>query len=263
MLCFRLILLKLIVVMVTQFAAADDETSLIALEYRFVPKLCSAIQTYVNKNHVVPTNITQLQNWLTVEGWASWEERFKKFGEQSGFSNSIFEKYVFLPQGITFRIGPVVVEAVLMSARPFWDGKGGTNRWVIHRSGEIIDRALLPEYKVQEMFRQADAEMPQPPSMISAIELDAPRRREQAQRQHEMEEEIKRFVAEQERGKPVPRPPAIRIPSSSIDHSKDKEGQAVPEPSNPNSRPKFFGVALVLIVGCIFAIFAFRQANRK
>jgi hypothetical protein len=258
----RNILLKLLMVTLTPYIVVAQEASLPSFEYRFVPELCSAVEAFINNNHAIPTNMSQLQNWLTVEGWAWWEEKFKEFGEHAGFSNSIFEKYVFLPSGVFFQIRSKTFEAVLMNAQPFSDGRGATNRWVIHRTGEVINRSLLPEEKVQGMLRRAGIDAPKPPPMISAIELDTPRRQEEAQRQQDMDEQIKQSIAEEER-KGAPRPPRVRTPPLTPNEPKDKAGEATKELGDPNSRIKIFGIVLVLIVGSLFALFAFRQARRR
>ena len=155
------------------------------------------------------------------------------------------------------------MQVLMMNARPFHDGKGGTNRWVIHWIGEAIERILLPEERVQEMLSKTRVEVPKPPPMVSAIEMDTPRRQDEAQRLKEMEVELKRFVDEQEQGKAVSRPPGKRPPPSSVDHSKEKEREPSPTPTALNSRGKFFAVALVLILSGVFTIFAFRQGKRS
>ena len=254
------IILYCCTIAVLQPEAFSKEITVSSLELQFSTKLSSTIRFHLAEAHVLPTNVNQLIRFMTTEGWASLEDRFKHFGEQAGFSNSIFEKYVFLPAGVTFPVGPSAAEAILLNAHSIQDKNGERYRWVIYRIGEAVDHTVLTEDKVQEIITRAGVAIPKPAPMISAIELDTPRRQEEAQRQQEMETEIQKFMADQEPGKASPRSPTVRIPPSSTEESKDTKGDVLPEPSP--SRPRYFGVGLVLFVGFAFTIFVFRQGRQ-
>ena len=171
--------------------AAGERAAQSNVEARYAQKLCSAIglARAVNQG-IMPTNIIQVQPSLTMEGWAMWENVFRQFGDEAGFSNSIFEKYVFLPPGLKVPVGRVSVDGISMNAKIFLDDQGRAYRWIIYHYGDEIDCGPFAEEKVQEMLLQAGIKVPKPPPMVSAVELDAPRRQEETQRQQEMEEEI-------------------------------------------------------------------------
>lgn len=250
-----------IIILHLQTATAADET-LFSLEHIFANKLRLALELSWEVNQrTMPTNMAQVIPSLTLEWWTMMEEKFQEFDRQAGFSNSIFEKYVFLPPGVRFSIGPSVAEAMLMNAQPIRSTGGGSNRWIIYRIGEAIDPVLLDEKRVQEMLRKAGVQVPSPLYMPSAIELDAPRREEEARNQQEMEEDLKRYVATLE-NKPVPRPPRV-VFSPPSDSNSTNQNEAPEEGGDAGSRFKYFGAAAALLFGVVVAVFAFRQAKGR
>jgi hypothetical protein len=244
--------------------ATGAEETLLSLENRLANKMRLAVEiSWETNQRRMPTNMVEIVPSLTMEAWAMMEEKFRRFEGQAGFSNSILEKYVILPPDVTFRYGPTLAEAVLMNAQPFQDSNGRTNRWVIHKIGEEIGQCLLSELKVQEMMNQAGAHIPTPQPMVSTIEFDAPRRQEEAQMQQEMEQELKRVITEHELGKGSSRPPSARLSPTAPERPKDKARKATPKSDTPSSRTSFLGIALVLIVGSVLVVFAFRQTIHR
>lgn len=94
------------------------------------------------------------------------QQRFREFGPTAGFTNSIYEKYVILPRGITNRA--IKGEMTLMSAQPFQDLDGRAIRMIIWKAGEQDYRSTeLREERVQEMFRDINRTIPVPERMPS------------------------------------------------------------------------------------------------
>ena len=168
---------------------AKDMT-LETLEYKVMTRLRLAAELHFASTSAFPTNVTDLYPFIGGDAWALWEEQFKEFGEQAGFANSIFEKYIILPSGVSFQIGPAKTDIVLMNAKPVLDERRLTNRWVINKSGTLVYQTLLSEDKVQAALQEAGITMPKPTSTVSARELDAPRREAEQERMKEMEDDI-------------------------------------------------------------------------
>jgi hypothetical protein len=148
-----------------------------------------------------------------------------------------------------------------MNANPFLNDQGRAYRWIIFQIGDEIDCNPFPEERIQEMLRQAGIDVPKPPPMPSAVELDAPRRQEEARNLQEMEEDLKRFVAAQE-SKPVPRPPRVAL-SPSSDSNPVETTKPSAEASDATSGARLLGIGMVLLIGAVVAFFALRQANRR
>jgi hypothetical protein len=104
------------------------------------------------------------------------QERFLEFGKQSGFKDSIYEKYVAVSVGITNRAIQGVT--VFMSAEPFSDLNRDTVRMVIWKAGKRDYRiARLEDQHVQEILKEANLTIPKPtpmppPPVLSPLEPD-------------------------------------------------------------------------------------------
>lgn len=89
------------------------------------------------------------------------QERFRRFDGHAGFTNSIYEKYVVVPPGITN--GRVGGELILMNAVPFRDFNHGLSRMVIVRAGKQDYRPeKVTEPDIQEIFRRSAIDIPKP-----------------------------------------------------------------------------------------------------
>jgi len=92
------------------------------------------------------------------------QQRFRKFGANAGFKNSIYEKYVLVPSGLGDR--SIKGEMIFISAQPFPDLDGQRVRMVIWKAGKQDYRSSkLREERVQEMFRTLNKKIPEPPPM--------------------------------------------------------------------------------------------------
>ena len=205
----------------------------------------------------MPTNITDLTNFVAVEVWALWEEQFTGFSDQAGFANSIFEKYVLLPSGINLPLGTVLTEMVLMNAKPFLDEEMTTNRWVIHRIENHFYQSLLREDKLQTILREAGMKVPESAAMVSAVQLDAPRRQEELEWHRSADEAL----AELERKQNNPKPPPTRFPRRSVEQEKEyaKTNQPSPDGSNPASAIKPLYIVLVVLLATTIGLFTLRR----
>jgi hypothetical protein len=81
-----------------------------------------------------------------------WHRRLLKFGKHAGFTNSVFEKYIFLPPGITNRF--VIGEIVLMNAKPY-PGSDGLERSVVSKAAGVYHWGTYREQYIQQLFRRA------------------------------------------------------------------------------------------------------------
>lgn len=92
------------------------------------------------------------------------QKRFREFGPNAGFKNSIYEKYVVVRMGITDR--GIKGEMIFMSAEPFPDLDGRPIRMVIWRAGaEDYRHKELDEDEVHRIFSTANIPIPRPPAM--------------------------------------------------------------------------------------------------
>jgi hypothetical protein len=117
-------------------------------------------------NQTHPTNLFQLLE-LHQQGYPHvWHRRFAAFGKHAGFTNSIFEKYVFFPSGITNQW--IEGELVLMN-KPYPGSDGRLQRNLISKTGNRYAYQVHREESVQALFKEAgivepkSIAMPQPP----------------------------------------------------------------------------------------------------
>lgn len=104
-----------------------------------------------------PTNLLQIFTELKRDYPHDWHKRFRGFGAP-GFTNSIFEKYVFLPAGITNT--QLHGEILLLNAGPFSDGRA-FGRIVIAKSGPVEYRRIwMVESQVQSVLKQLPVPLP-------------------------------------------------------------------------------------------------------
>jgi len=113
-----------------------------------------------------PTNLAQVYLTLKMSYPHEWHQNFRELGWRAGFSNSFYEKYVFLPGGVTNRL--IVGEIIMMNAHPY-EGIGQSKRRLIFsKLGTRYGSKELPETLVQDLFREAGISEPK------AVTLPAP-----------------------------------------------------------------------------------------
>jgi hypothetical protein len=114
------------------------------------------------------TNLAQLFAALERPYPYSWHQDFKPFGPQAGFENSIYEKYVFPPPGMTNRF--LEGEILLLNAQPFKDPEGQLRRIVISKVGEGMSGFRITwreDEIVQKIFADAGEQIPKAVPMLS------------------------------------------------------------------------------------------------
>src|SRR5690349_11203506 len=109
------------------FACAPKESQESA-ENRAAHDIIAVLQMYdIDHPGVRVTNLAQLFSTPGMHYPYTWHERFEKFGRHSGFSASVYEKYVFPSPGITNRLFPG--EVLFLNARPY-PGPSGPGRMI-------------------------------------------------------------------------------------------------------------------------------------
>jgi hypothetical protein len=109
-----------------------------------------------------PTNLFQVFAGVNYDYPYSLHERFSRFGERKGFSNSFYEKYVFPPPGVTNRFMGVFGEVLLLNAEPYPDQQRVLQREVICLTSNGHALVTLTEDLVEKVFSEAGQQIPKP-----------------------------------------------------------------------------------------------------
>jgi len=109
-----------------------------------------------------PTNLFQVFAGVNYDYPYSLHERFSRFGERKGFSNSFYEKYVFPPPGVTNRFMGVFGEVLLLNAEPYPDQQRVLQREVICLTSNGHALVTLTEDLVKKVFNEAGQQIPKP-----------------------------------------------------------------------------------------------------
>jgi hypothetical protein len=162
------------------FACAPKENQQSA-EHRAAHDIILMLQMYdIDHPGVRVTNLAQLFHEPGRTYPYAWHQRFEKFGRHSGFSASVYEKYVFPAPGITNRL--FLGEIVFLNARPY-PGPSGPGRIITSKVGpQHTDyrRQWLPENQIQQVFSAGGlavpttAPMPAPPPAPINDEFETP-----------------------------------------------------------------------------------------
>ena len=105
-------------------------------------------------------------------------ERFRRYGRDAGFTNSIFERYVFVGTQVTNK--EFQGQLAFLSTRPYVSESGQPLRIAIVRRGSGYEGWIANEFleqTVEESLNSAGIEMPKPVALTSG-----PSRREGAYR---------------------------------------------------------------------------------
>ncbi len=100
------------------------------------------------------TNRLQIASIMPVDYLAGYEGKFLKYGRKAGFTNSLLEKYLLLPQGI---MGPPPdhSEIMLVSAVPMQKKNGRYGRMNVSKYKERFGGGWIDETKFQESLRNS------------------------------------------------------------------------------------------------------------
>jgi hypothetical protein len=99
----------------------------------------------------VVTNLSQLFERSGRAYPSDRHQQFMQFGKHSGFTNSIYEKYLFVSGAATNQITRGLV--VMMNAVPYPGPDGRPQRNVISKAGERFFREEITEEAAQELLR--------------------------------------------------------------------------------------------------------------
>jgi hypothetical protein len=94
------------------------------------------------------TNRLEITSMMPLEYLAAYEKKFLTYGYAAGFTNSLLEKYLLLPPGVTGR-PPDSAEIMLVSALLFKKKSGQTGRMTVEKYKEHFGAGWIDE----EMFQ--------------------------------------------------------------------------------------------------------------
>jgi hypothetical protein len=115
------------------------------------------------------TNFAAIFQELGVEYPADLHERFRQYGRDAGFTNSIFERYEFVAKAISNEV--LKGQIVVLGKEPYANESDKLVRLAITRSGPGYEGWYFDEVEedwLQKLFRAAEAEMPRPGLVTSA-----------------------------------------------------------------------------------------------
>ena len=88
-----------------------------------------------------------------------WHRRFAAFGKSAGFTNSIYEKYVFFRPGVTSRW--MEGDVVFMNTSPY-PGPDGLKRSMVSKGAGVYHWKTLSEDQVQRLLKESGITEPRP-----------------------------------------------------------------------------------------------------
>ena len=116
-----------------------------------------------------PSGWDQIVPYITTKGLIDFEVKFKSFGKAAGFTNSLFEKYVFLNPGVWVahwqpaQDGQGIQRFILMmSAQPVPISANVRVRFVIYQEESEVRWSSISEEAIQRAFAEAARQIPQP-----------------------------------------------------------------------------------------------------
>jgi hypothetical protein len=126
---------------------------------------------------VAKTNVAQIMTNIDNRPYPiELHRELLRFGKHAGFTNSFYEKYVFVPSGMTNLVKHG--QPLLINSQPFPNRDGQMQRYVIY---EIVWHGQpaysyipLPEDFVQKAFKQAGVTIPEPPRFPPAPPIPPP-----------------------------------------------------------------------------------------
>jgi hypothetical protein len=115
------------------------------------------------------TNLATVFQELGAQYPGDLHERFRKYGRDAHFTNSIFERYVFVSEAVSNDV--LKGQIVIVGEQPYVNESGKRVRIAITRSGPSYEGWSFDEFEeeqLQKFFRAAKAEMPKPRLVTSA-----------------------------------------------------------------------------------------------
>lgn len=151
----------------------------------------------------LPTNWAMLNEEILPEGWRKREKQFREFGELKGFTNSIYEKYVFINPGLPIslrvmnpeaRLSPLEESPILFMSASSVPAYDGLYRYVVYQQGSNLYSDSIKEDKIQKAFAKANRQIPIPPPALTTI--NAAEEAAEAERERENEKALEKFKRE-------------------------------------------------------------------
>jgi hypothetical protein len=126
---------------------------------------------------VLKTNVGQVFTNVDDRPYPiEFHREFQRYGRFAGFTNSFYEKYVFVPEVMTNLVKQG--RPVLMNSQPFPDSENGMQRLVIYQytwQGEpTYAYTPLPEEFIQNAFKQVGVRIPEAPRFPPAPPIPPP-----------------------------------------------------------------------------------------
>lgn len=173
------------------------------IEWETASRITSLLKLYETANSGVRmTNLAQLFAAAGKPYPYSWHKKFQRFGDDAGFENSIFEKYVFPPPNVRSRY--LEGEILVLNAAPFRDTEKHLRRMVITRAGSGLEgfrTTWLHEETIQAIFRDSGIPIPRPITMPLPPPEPPP---SDAAFRKAAEKDLEEAIAEYERRYPTP-----------------------------------------------------------
>ena len=153
-----------------------ERPSQLTEEYNVAGYFVSRMGSYENRFPGAPiTNLQEVVERTSTQYPARWHHELRAFGKDAGFTNSIFEKYVFTQTPFSNHV--VGGDIVLLSAEPFPDRDGEYGRMIFSKWRAGWDGWMFkwyPEEQVQEFFREAGQRIPKAVPMPPLSDLPPP-----------------------------------------------------------------------------------------
>jgi hypothetical protein len=133
---------------------------------------------YDGLNPQVPkTNVAQIITNIDDRPYpVELHREFLRYGRYAGFTNSLFEKYVFVPEAVTNLVKQG--RPILMNSEPFPDTDKRLQRYIIYevpsQTEPTYSRALVSETVVQIAFKAVGMAIPEPPRFPPAPPIPPP-----------------------------------------------------------------------------------------
>lgn len=132
------------------------------VESRFAPELARRFTWYPAEFPDTPiTNLAQVLYGSHGGYPYQWHEWFRVYEKNAGFSNSLSEKYVAVPPGVSIGKG----DSYLISAQPFFH-KGDAYRMIFYKRERDVWGEKVAEYRVQDAFQTARVGIPVPSAAL-------------------------------------------------------------------------------------------------
>ncbi len=133
-------------------------------EAQTIFSLIKMVESYqIDHLDVRITNFGQVFAGLGKEYPHVWHAQFQAFGTHAGFTNSFFEKYVFLPTGITNR--RIEGEILFMNARPYPGPDREMKRTLVAKEIDGFVRQSFSENTIQKILSESGVIEPKPMPM--------------------------------------------------------------------------------------------------